>query len=99
MSGRDAHTMSYKEALQRLCECALACASPHSTAKARKALREACKEAFDSLSAPEIPEDFDYRDAEKVVTTFIEAGGKWSDLTASVSRHQLEGATRKHGRI
>jgi|GEM_PF-2002776 len=99
MSRQDAQPLSHQQALQRLCDCALACASRQSDARARRALREACQQALDSLSAPVIPDNFDYRDAEKVVMTFIEAGGTWSELTAAVSRHALKGAMRKHGRV
>ena len=36
-------------------------------------------------------------DPEQLVRAYIDAGGNWQELVAAVSRHSLEGATRRHG--
>jgi len=84
----DAQPKTYKEAIQLLLNCAVACASPRTnTPQTRRALRNACMEVDKFLSAPEAPADFDFTDPEILVQTYIEHEGDWIDLVSSVNRN------------
>ena len=66
--------------------------------KAREHLRKAIHEANEALRADGSVADHSVTisDPEQLVRAYIEAGGNWQALVAAVSRHSLEGATRRH---
>ncbi|MBO6771735.1 MULTISPECIES: hypothetical protein [unclassified Thalassospira] len=66
--------------------------------KARTYLLQAIHNANEALRAgvPVADHSVTITDPEQLVRAYIEAGGNWQALVAAVSRHSLEGATRRH---
>ncbi len=66
--------------------------------KAREHLRKAIHEANEALRAgvPVADHPVTITDPEQLVRAYIDAGGNWQELVAAVSRHSLEGATRRY---
>ncbi|MBC06334.1 hypothetical protein [Thalassospira sp.] len=98
MSHHSAHNPDARAALADLAIVAAGFLRGRGRMKAREHLRKAIHEANEALRAGGSVADHPVTisDPEQLVRAYIEAGGNWQELVAAVSRHSLEGATRRH---
>lgn len=98
MSQHSAHNPDARTALADLAIVAAGFVRGRGRMRAREHLREVIHQANEALRAgePVAAPSMTISDPEQLVRAYIDAGGNWQELVAAVSRHSLEGATRRH---